>query len=409
MSSSSQEAVSDRVGSWEGPAFERAEYARRIAGVRAEMERMELDALVVTAPDNMYYLTGYDSAGYYQFQAAVLERGSDEPWLVVHEVEAGVAALSAWVTDLVLWSHGASSDESVGGPGDPVGALTERLAPALGRGARVGVEKSGSYLSVSAHERLTSELGGGELVDTTRLVPGLRAIKSPAEIECLRAAAALSDAGVTAAYAAARIGGSELDVLAAVQQTMTARGSEYSCMPAQILSGPRTVAVHQSATARTIENGDPMTVEIAGVVRRYNSNILRSFLPAGSSPNDEFREAYELVVQSYEAALALAGPGVPGAELDRASRRVTERFGRYRLHRTGYGVEAGYPPAWVGSISLAEGDPTILQPGMVVSIEPTLIFYDRLPERRFSALFGNNVLIVEDGFEVLNRVPAELG
>ncbi len=393
---------------WEGPAFAPEEYAGRLARVREEMERQSLDVLVITAPDNMYYVTGYDSAGYYQFQAAVVEAGREEPWLVIHEVEAGVAAVSAWVTDLELWQHGASADQSVGGPGDPVGALTARLGRSLPSGARVGVEKSGSFFSASAYERIGAELDSPELVDVTRLVPLLRAIKSPAEIECLRSAAALSDIGVRAGFEAARVGGTELDVMAAVQQAMTLGGSEYSCMPMQIFSGPRTVAVHQSALAREIEDGDPITIEIAGVVRRYNSNILRSFLPAGSGPNAAFTEAYELVSESYEAALALAGPGVPGADLDRASRKVTERFDRYRLHRTGYGVEAGYPPAWVGSVSLAEGDPTVLQPGMVISIEPTLIFYDRPRDQRFSALVGNNVLITEDGAEVLNKLPIAL-
>lgn len=393
---------------WAGPAFGLEEYSARVAAVQSEMESLGVDALVFTAPDNMFYLTGYDSAGYYQFQAAVLEAGSDEPWLVVHEVEAGVAAISAWVKDIELWSHGASADQSTGGPGDPVGALTSRLSKSLPKGSRIGLETSSQSLSVAAYERIGSELGVAEVVDTTRLLPLLRAIKSPAEIDYLRRAAALSDIGVQAARQAASIGASELDLHAALGREMLLRGSEYSCMPAQILSGPRTVAVHQSSTSRRIEDGDPITVEIAGVVRRYNSNILRSFLPEGSKPNPSFTEAYELVAGSYEAALSVAGPEVPGAVVDKASREVTRKMDRYRLHRTGYGLEAGYPPAWMGSVSLAEEDPTVLMPGMVISIEPTLIFYDRSGQERFSALIGSNVLITSDGVEVLNETPLRL-
>ncbi len=105
-----------------------------------------------------------------------------------------------------------------------------------------------------------------------------------------------------------------------------------------------------------------------------------------------------------ERCIAMAGPGVPGAELDRESRRITQQFDKYRLHRTGYGLEAGYPPSWIGSISLSVDDPTILQPGMVVSVEPTFIFYDRAGNEAFSAIVGNNILITDNGAEKLNTV-----
>src|SRR5690606_16518135 len=97
-----------------------------------------------------------------------------------------------------------------------------------------------------------------------------------------------------------------------------------------------------------------------------------------------------------------------GAELDRISRAITERHGRYRLHRTGYGLEAGYPPAWMGALSLSMNDPLVLEPGMVFSIEPTLIYFDRPREQAFSALVGSNVLITESGVELLNTTPLVL-
>jgi Xaa-Pro dipeptidase len=371
----------------------------RIAGI---------DVLVVSSPDNIYYLTGYDSLGYYQFQAAVIERERSEPWLVIHEVEAGVAAASTWVVDLEIWQHAGLGRSTTTAPGDAIGTLVRRLTAAGYGTSRIGVEKSGYFLSISAFERMTQALPHAELVDTSLLVPQLRAIKSAREIEFTRAAAQLSDLGVKTAVESAAVGLRELDVLAAVNQAMILAGSEYPCLPPMLLSGPRTVAVHQSATAKIIADGEPVTVEIAGVVRRYNSNILRSFLPRGSQSNPDFAVAYEIVTEAVVRCTERAGPGVPGAEIDRLSREITKRFDRYRLHRTGYGLEAGYPPAWMGCISLSTADPVVLAPGMVLSIEPTLIFYDRQDEQRFSALVGNNVLITENGAESLNSVPFNL-
>src|SRR5690606_39921929 len=110
------------------PAFPREEYEQRTERLYAEMDRLGLDIFVLAAPDNTYYLTGYDSFGYYQFQAAVFERATKSAWLVIHEVEGGVAEQSAWVEDIIFWQHSGLGDPSgVTAPGDAVGALVERL------------------------------------------------------------------------------------------------------------------------------------------------------------------------------------------------------------------------------------------------------------------------------------------
>ncbi len=388
------------------PAFSAEEYQTRASRLYEEMERLGLDVFVIAAPDNMYYLTGYDSFGYYQFQAAVFELASRQAWLVLHEVEGGVAEQSSWVEDIVFWQHSGLGDASgVTAPGDAVGALVDRLRRTDRAELRIGVELASPFFSAATHQRLQSELPHASFVDTTSVIPQLRARKSPAEIDYLRAAAALSDLGVSTAAETATAGMRECEVAAAVVHAMTHAGSEVSCMPPMILSGTRTVAVHQTASTKVIGPEDHMTIEIAGVVRRYNSNILRSFVPSGVTPRPEFHEAYDLICQAFTACVEAAGPGVPGAELDRISRRITERHGRYRLHRTGYGLEAGYPPAWMGALSLSMNDPLVLEPGMVLSIEPTLIYFDRPRERAFSALVGSNVLITESGVELLNTTP----
>lgn len=391
------------------PAFSLEEYQARNERLYEEMDRLNLDVFVIAAPDNMYYLTGYDSFGYYQFQAAVFERATKSAWLVLHEVEGGVAEQSTWVEDIVFWQHSGLGDPSgVTAPGDAVGGLVERLRK-LGRSdLTIGVELGSPFLSAATYQRLQSELPQASFVDGTSVVPQLRARKSAAEVAYLRSAARLSDLGVLTAVDAAKAGARETDVAAAVIAAMTSAGSEISCMPPMILSGTRTVAVHQTASTKVIGPHDHMTIEIAGVVRRYNSNILRSFAPAGVEPRAEFLEAYELICRAFTACVEAAGPGVPGAELDRISRRITESQGRYRLHRTGYGLEAGYPPAWMGALSLSMNDPLILEPGMVFSIEPTLIYFDRPRSQAFSALVGSNILVTDNGVEVLNSIPLSL-
>lgn len=390
---------------WDEPPFDAAEYRDRLERTRRAMQSLDIELLVVTSPDNLYYLTGYESAGYYQLQAAIVPADDTDVTLLVHEVEAGVVRASSWVDDVVYWQHAGGNAEARG-PGDPTAALIERLLSAKPRS--IGLELTSMSLPPASATRIAEALPTARVLDTTRLVPEIRAIKSPREIGYLRAAAQLSDLGVEVARREAVVGASEASVAAAIEWEMKRRGSEYACMPTMLLSGERTVRVHQAAATRTIGDNDVVTVEIAGVVRRYNSNILRSFVPSGGPGPRDFEAAYDLICEAFTACVEMMGPGVAGADVDATSRRVTRRFDRYRLHRTGYGLECGYPPAWMGAVSLAETDPLVLQPGMVVSVEPTLIFYDRVGRDAFSALVGSNVLVTEHGCEVLNQVPMRL-
>jgi len=121
-------------------------------------------------------------------------------------------------------------------------------------------------------------------------------------------------------------------------------------------------------------------------------------------PSEKVKEVHALLVQAVMQATEAVKPGVPVAELDRITRRITRKYDHGRKHRTGYGLEAGYPPAWMGNLSILDGDPHILESGMVFSIEPTIV----LPEEGFGVVLGNNVLVTGEGYELLNKVPLDL-
>ncbi len=112
----------------------------------------------------------------------------------------------------------------------------------------------------------------------------------------------------------------------------------------------------------------------------------------------------DLLHEALTKATEAAKPGVPVGGLDRITRRITHKYDYGRLHRTGYGLEAGYPPAWMGNLSILDGDPHILEPRILFSIEPTIV----LREEGFGVVLGNNILVTESGHEVLNKITLEL-
>src|SRR5581483_5172178 len=130
-------------------------------------------------PENIYYLTGYQTAGYYAYQVLIVgERG--EPLLLVRRLEEVNVLLGSWVQQRRIYQDT-----------DDVAEETYRALAELGLSSgRVGLEKEAWFFSIGQYERLCRRLGAGaEVVDATGLIERLRVVKSAAEIACIRQAA----------------------------------------------------------------------------------------------------------------------------------------------------------------------------------------------------------------------------
>lgn len=373
-------------------AFSLAEYQGRVDRVREELARRKVDLMLVASPENIFYLSGFDSIGYYQYQLLFVPTDSRPLRQLLQLVERVLAGMTSWVEDTRFWQHGE----------DPIAMTVEMLREYGFESGRIGVELQSWWFKSSSYLKLQAALPRVELVDCSDIIPELRIVKSPAEIACVRRAAAISDAAVAAGRDALRPGVTEKQVAAAVYHALYASGGEYPSVPLLLNSGWRTQSLHGTATDRMIQLGDPVTIEVGGCWRRYNVNPLRTY-HVGAAP-ERVREVHAILREAVEAATAAVQPGIPAGELDRITRRITARYDHGRLHRTGYGLEASYPPAWMGNLSILSSDPHILQPGMVFSIEPTLV----LPEFGFGVILGNNVLVTDKGVEVLNQLPLDL-
>src|SRR5215468_7584097 len=182
MTTPSPAAVSTEV------VFPRAEYDRRLAAVHAEMAADGLDGVLVLGPENMFYLTGYETIGYSSFQAAVVPAGG-EPRLLVRELERDAAvALSKFP------GEPASYDDDTDPPQALIGLLQEM---GLGSG-RVGFDPSSPALPVRHFTAVTGALPSLRLVPATP-VERARVIKSELEIACIRQSSRYAEAGIGAA------------------------------------------------------------------------------------------------------------------------------------------------------------------------------------------------------------------
>ena len=372
--------------------FDVAEYQQRLLGLRERMVARGVDLLLVSTPENVYYLTGYQTIGYASYQCVIVPL-EGEPLIVVRLLEEGVVRRLSWTNRFVVYADGE----------DPVDATVQAVSELRRPNDRVAVEQAAWFLTVRNYLRLAAALGA--LADGSGLVEEGRKIKSPREIDYIRRAARTTEAGLAAAAEVARAGVTENDVAAAAFDAMTRAGSEYLAIDPIVTSGYRSGIAHTTYQRRTIEDADAILLEFGGCWHRYFGPIMRTVL-VGRYPEEAERMA-RTCIDALDAAIATIRPGVTSHEVDKAARDVIERAGfeeNYRK-RLGYSVGIGFAPDWGEGhiIHLNVGDQSVLEPGMVFHMPPALRRY-----ARWGVGMSETVLVTESGCEVLTSFPREL-
>ena len=373
-------------------AFTRAEYDARLGRVRQGMAERGLDCAVFTGPENIFYLTGQQTPGYYTFQCLILPQDG-EPAFLLRQLELTNFLRNSFVEQYETYGDGVA----------PAGVLMTVLRRMGLAGKRVGIEKGGWFLPIGFYEGLAAVLP--RLDDATGLVERLRRVKSPAEIAALEESGRQADAGVTAGLHAIRVGASENDVAAAMMGAAIAAGAEYMGMEPLVASGPRSGVPHATWRRRRLAEGDAVFLEMSGCCNRYHTGLMRTAWLGEPPP---LARALEAVVQAaLAAALQAARPGVTCAQVHQAAQRViddagmTERYGK----RSGYSLGISFAPDW-GEwqvLSLFDGIDVPLEPGMCFHIPTTLREYGV-----FTVGLSESIVVTDTGCRLLGSLPRRI-
>jgi Xaa-Pro dipeptidase len=373
--------------------FSIAEFRRRLAQTRTLMRQRDIDLLILTGPENIYYLTG-QTTGYYVYQA-LLVPCDGEPLFVVRKFELSNVQTISWIR----------SGRPVEDWEDPLDATYRAVEACGAAGGRLGFEDRGFFLPPAIVDGLRSRLPRAEFVPASGLVEECRLIKSPGEIEYIRQAAATAVTGIKAGIAAIRPGRTENVVAGSVYHAMAAAGSEYPSSQPYVVTGPRAALGHATFAGHRIRNGHNVFLEVGGCIRRYGGAIMRTV--AVGKPSENTTKAAAVVVKALEAAIAAIRPGATSRSVDEAGRRLVDGvgLGKYWLHRTGYSIGLGFPPGWgEGHIfDLKPHDERRLQAGMTFHLVPNLL----IPG--IGAIgFSETVLVTKTGCEVLTHLSRRL-
>jgi len=380
------------------PTIPASRFAERLRAARGLAERTGLSAVLVGVGADMRYFCGYAATPLERLTMLAIPANGD-PILVVPRLEAAPARLAppvaAGLLALETWDEGGDAYALVA---SVVRAATRQSSPATLRIA-VSDDLPARHL-LPLEERLGDpivSLASGVLRD-------IRMIKDPDEIALLTLAAQAADRVVTQIAAGRLVGRTESDVAREVRERLLAEGHDEAHF-AIVGSGPNSASPHHEASDRVIQAGEPIVLDIGGVLGGYGSDTTRTLWVTGgdpaNGPDERYRHLFAVLLGAQAAATRAVSPGVSCELVDAAARRPIEAegYGEAFFHRTGHGIglEGHEDPYIIG------GNREPLREGMAFSVEPGIY----LPGE-YGARIEDIVVCGADGPITLNESPREL-
>lgn len=379
------------------PSIPESEYGRRLERLRAGMRERELDAVLLGTGPNLGYFSGYPSPS----------KGGSRPYFLVLPYEGDPvfiaqngrrveAARFSCMKDIRFYPELSRA---------PVELIRDVLRERGALGKAVGMELSAELtfdLPVAEFRRLEAGLAGTKLVDASDLVWGLRRIKTEAEIACLKAACGILKDAYATTFAGALEGMTDREI-AGLMYAHFERASGGDRFLHIVSGGGNYETPNKPVGSRRVERGDMVWFDAGCTVGGYWSDFSRGGVVGG--PSAEQARAQEALHKITWEGVRMVRPGVRVAEIAAFCNRKVRELPFPIVEdisgvasRAGHGVGLNiteYP-------HVSEEDPTVLEPGMVITVEPGV-----------ATAYGTfhveeNVVVRPDGYEVISGAPREL-
>lgn len=362
------------------------EYERRLNALRERMAERLLDAVIISDPENLMYLTDYQTTGYSYFQALVVPL-ADEPFMITRALEESNVIARTWV----------EKSRPYPDTGDAIQMLVESLRE-FGLGGKViGYERNSYYFAAYQQDRIHTSYISGRLLDCFGIVEEGRIRKSAAEIGIMRKAAKATEAGMKAGIEAAAANVSENEIGAAISSAMFRAGGEPPAVMPYVTSGPRAMIGHATWEGRVVQPGEHVFLEVGGCYRRYHTAMMRTIVLDELSPS--MHKAQERMKLALRELKAILRPGLTVSDADNLVRNIiTENdVGARLITRSGYSIGIAFPPSWDEGYmsSLKSGDSMVIQEGMTYHVIPWMWGVDGDKTVGIS----DTIRITEDGCE----------
>ena len=346
----------------------------RLTKLRASLPEHEIDAILISQPQNRRYLSGFTGS-------------------------AGILVITA---DRAVIATDFRYYEQVGreAPGFELAKITTRVQDLLPEIlADLSVKRLGfesQHVTVEQLNTMSAATEGVEWLSLENTVEKIRAVKDRDEIDALRRSSALNDAAFAHLLEVIRPGMTEREAAWEIEAYMRSHGASKVAFDLIVAAGPNGALPHARPGDRAIETGAPVVVDIGCVLDDYCSDMTRTFCLG--EPPARYLEVWNLVLQAQEAAKAVLRAGATGVQADAAARDLIAGagYGDYFGHGLGHGVGLAVHEGPRAS-RLSEDT---FEAGMSLTVEPGIY----LPGE-FGVRIEDLVIIGQDGIEILSNTP----
>lgn len=355
----------------------------RLTRFRNLMAGMELEAFLVSVPENRYYLSGYeaDDTNLTESSGHLLITATEQFLLTDFRYQEEAARESPDF-QLLVYTDGLA------------GVLPELFAGSAVK--QLGVE--GHYLTHESYLQIEKAMAAvrpkGGISNVKGLIEGLRVVKEPTEIDRIRASLELTEKTMNTVWTMLRPGLTERELAWKIEVLIREGGGEAVSFPPIVAAGPNAALPHAVPTERKISRRDGVILDLGSKLNHYCSDMTRTW--TAGAPEAKIREIYRIVREAQLAAQHCIRAGVNAAEVDKAARELITRagYGDYFGHGLGHGVGLAVHE----EPRLRRKSETVLEENMVVTVEPG-IYLSGIGGVRLE----NMIRVTSTGHEVLNQ------
>ena len=320
----------------------------RLKQLREKLAEKEIDAILITQPENRRYLSGFHgTAGYLIITAKKAILATDFRYTEQAQSEAPDFEIQRISRSLKDWLPGLVSDLGIRQMGFEGGDVTYSFHHLL-RGALRKVQSTIKLISVDG------------------LVEGIRVVKEPEEIEFISKSAAITDSAFEDVEPKIKAGMTEKQLAWELEKALREKGSESLPFDIIVGSGPNAALPHAKPSDRVINEGEPIVIDMGARYKGYASDLTRT--ACAGKANAKFKEIYNIVLEAQQAAIVKIKQGMTGKAADAIARKVIEQagYGEAFGHSLGHGVGLAEHEAPYLSANSKEK----LADGMVFTVEP---------------------------------------
>ena len=374
--------------------FSDSEYQRRLSGLRQIMKRLDVTAVLLTSMHNVGYYSGFLHCSFGRPYACVVTE--DRCVTVSANIDGGQPWRRSYAENLVY------TDWQRNNYWRAIRSLIEKPG-------RIGIEAD--HLTLAARNQLAEFIGDCTTIDIAPATMTQRMVKSEEEISLIREGARIADIGGAAIRETIRPGVREIEVAMAGRDAMELEiagsfpDAEFRDTWVWFQSGLNTDGAHNPVTSRRLQPGDILSLNTFPMISGYYTALERTLFLG--EPDRASLKIWQANVEAHELGLSLIKPGVRCSEVCAGINELFAGYDLLQYRSFGYGHSFGVLSHYYGreaGLELREDIDTVIEPGMVVSMEPMLTIPDGLPGA--GGYREHDILVVQaDGVENITGFP----